>query len=488
MLIKCKTCYNVKIPIKYSQYIKEKQSKFEGGVFLIMDREEKVTENESLLKKDKNLVWHSMFRYGNGKDPMLIKKAEGTTVTDIYDNKYIDGVSGLWCVNVGYGREEIAKKAYEQMVEMTYAPLSDAHIPAVKLSEKLEEWLLGEYMFFYSNSGSEANETAFKIARQYQYQKGEKGRYKFISRYRAYHGNTFAALSATGQSHRKYRYEPLVPGFLHVFPPDCYRCPFNKSKDSCSLECVESINYTIKGEDKNTIAGVIMEPVITGGGILVTRDDYFKEVEKVCRYNEVLFIVDEVICGFGRTGESFGFKNYGVEPDIITMAKGITSGYQPLAVTAVKKEIFEKFTGKGEYEHLRHVNTYGGHPAACAAGIKNLEIIQEENLVESTREKSKLMERKLKDLYSSQYVGDIRVKGLMAGIELVKDKDSKEPIEAEKINQVISECKRGGLIIKKNADTIAEYNNILTLTPPLIISEKEINFITELLQDVIKGI
>ena len=443
--------------------------------------------DKNWLDKDKNLIWHSMFRYGSGKEPLLVKKAEGINIIDDKDNYYVDGLSGLWCVNIGYGREEMAKCTYDQMIEMSYTALTNSHLPAIELADKLNEWLDDEYIFYFSNSGSEANETAFKLARQYHHQNDNPGRYKFISRYRAYHGSSFASLAATGQSHRKYKYEPLAPGFLHIPPPDCYRCPFNKEKANCELECAIALEQTIIYENKNTIAGVIMEPVITGGGILVTRDDYFKKVEEICNAHGVLFIVDEVICGFGRMGNRFGYMQYNVSPDIITMAKGITSAYLPLSVTAVKKSIFDKFKEPGDYEHFRHVNTYGGHPAACKVAVKNMEIIEEENLIDNTKKMGKILEKKLQTLLNNKNVGDIRCKGLLAGIELVEDKKTKKPLNEEKVGQIIAECKDKGLIIGKNSDTIAEYNNILTLAPPLIISEKDIDFIVDTLRNVISS-
>lgn len=439
-----------------------------------------------IIEKDLNQVWHSMFRYGSKKEPMVVKEAEGVYVTDIYDNKYLEGMSGLWCVNVGYGREELAQVAYDQLLEMNYCALTNSHVPAVELADKLNSWLDDDYIFYYSNSGSEANETAFKIARQYFYQAGHPGKFKFISRYRAYHGNSFGALAATGQSHRKHRYEPLAPGFLHVHPPDCYRCAFNKKPESCELECAEAIEWTIKWEDSNTIAGMILEPIITGGGVILPRrDDYLKRVEEICKKYQVLFIVDEVICGFGRTGDKFGFMGYGVTPDIITMAKGISSGYLPLAATAVKKDLFEKFTDVGEYEHLRHINTYGGHPAACAVGLKNIEIIERENLAENAKTRGEQLEQELQDLYNSPHVGDIRCKGLLTGIELVEDKQTQEPLADSKVGQVIGECKKRGLIVGKNSDTIAGYNNIITIAPPLIVSEEDVSFIANTFKEAV---
>src|SRR5690606_5048419 len=188
--------------------------------------------------------------------------------------KYLDAMAGLWCVNVGYGREELAKAAYDQLKELPYFPMTHSHIPAIELGEKLNEWLGDDYVIFFSNSGSEANETAFKIARQYHQQNGEPERHKFIARYRAYHGNSMGALAATGQAQRKYRYEPLAPGFLHVTPPDLYRSPYKGTPEEQAIAAADEIDRVITWELDKTVAGVIMEPIITGGGVLMPHESY----------------------------------------------------------------------------------------------------------------------------------------------------------------------------------------------------------------------
>ena len=338
----------------------------------------RVHSQEELLAQDDKYIWHSMKPY-NPNATIVAAKAEGSWVTDTDGKRYLDAMAGLWCVNVGYGRQELAEAAYEQLKEMAYFPLTQSHIPAIKLAEKLNEMLGDDYVIFFSNSGSEANETAFKIVRQYHQQKGEYNRYKILSRYRSYHGNSMAALAATGQAQRKYKYEPLAPGFIHVAPPDSYRDDTNVS-DPKELSSVKEIDRTMTWELSETIAAMIMEPIITGGGILVPPEGYMKAAKEICEKHGALLIVDEVICGFGRTGKPFGFMNYDVKPDIITMAKGITSAYLPLSATAVRKEIYDAFKGSEEYDYFRHVNTFGGNPAACALALKNLEIMEKENL------------------------------------------------------------------------------------------------------------
>lgn len=296
-----------------------------------------IKEEKGLLKQDEEVVWHAMKPF-SPNSTIIAEKADGAWVTDHEGNRYLDAMAGLWCVNTGYGRKELAEAAYEQLKEMAYFPLSQSHTPAIKLAEKLNEMLGGGYVFFFSNSGSEANETAFKIVRQYYKQKGEHERYKIISRYRGYHGNTMATLAATGQAQRKYKYEPLAPGFIHVAPPDMYRQPEDEALAPTKLQSVQDIDKVMTWELNETVAAVIMEPIITGGGVIMPPENYMKGVKEVCEKHGALLISDEVINGFGRTGEPFGFMNYEVSPDIITMAKGITSAYLPLSATAVKKK------------------------------------------------------------------------------------------------------------------------------------------------------
>ncbi|MDQ0184273.1 aspartate aminotransferase family protein [Cytobacillus kochii] len=442
-----------------------------------------IKEEKGLLKKDAEVVWHAMKPF-SPNSTIIAEKADGAWVTDHEGNRYLDAMAGLWCVNAGYGRKELAEAAYEQLKEMSYFPLSQSHTPAIKLAEKLNEMLGGGYVFFFSNSGSEANETAFKIVRQYYKQKGEHERYKIISRYRGYHGNTMATLAATGQAQRKYKYEPLAPGFIHVAPPDMYRQPEDETLASTKLQSVQDIDKVMTWELSETVAAVIMEPIITGGGVIMPPENYMKGVKEVCEKHGALLISDEVINGFGRTGEPFGFMNYEVSPDIITMAKGITSAYLPLSATAVKKEIYDYFKGTEEYDYFRHVNTFGGNPAACALALKNLEIMEDEKLYERSKTAGDALKRTLlQKLQHHPYVGDVRGKGLLIGIELVEDQATKEPLAVEYVNKIISGCKEKGVLIGKNGATVAGYNNIITLAPPLNITDSDITFLIDTLTE-----
>ncbi|WP_150270119.1 aspartate aminotransferase family protein [Paenibacillus tepidiphilus] len=447
-------------------------------------------ENESRLaiEKDQRYLWHNITPYSEKNPPLIAASASGSWVTDIDGNRYLDGMSGLWCVNAGYGRKELADAAYQQLLSLPYFPLTQSHMPAIALAEKLNEWLEGDYVVFFSNSGSEANEAAFKIARQYHQQTGQHYRHKFIARYRGYHGSSLGALSATGQAQRKYKYEPLTGGFLHVAPPDSYRRPAGMTVEEFNLQSAGAIEDMIVWEGAETVAAVIMEPAITGGGVIVPHQVYLDRVQEICRRHGVLLIMDEVICGFGRSGRRFGHHNYGVKPDIVTMAKGLTSAYLPLSATAVRKELYEAFKDTSdEYGHFRHVNTFGGNPAACALALRNLQLLEEEGLVERADVLGRRLAGELAPLLTHKLVGDIRSFGLMTGIELVADKESKQPAPLDAVKGVIADCKARGLIIGKNGDTVAGFNNVLTLAPPLSSTDEDIQFITDTLKAVLNG-
>lgn len=443
------------------------------------------SKTEQWQERDRRHVWHAMKGFDPNASRMIVAEADGAWITDTDGNHYLDGMSGQWCVNAGYGRDELVDAASAQMKTMPYYPLVQTHMPAIELGEKLNEWLEDEYVVFYTNSGSEANETAFKIARQYHQLNGEPGRYKFVSRYRAYHGTTFASLAATGHAERKYRYEPLTPGFLHVAPPDRYRCAYCSDRPACNLQCATEIERVINWEMAETVAAVIMEPTITGGGMILPPKGYVEEVAQICEQTGVLLIIDEVITGFGRTGKKFGHQHHGIKPDIVTMAKGITSGYLPLGATAVRRELFEQFAETEQYDRLRHISTFGGNPAACALAIRNMEILESEGLIERSARMGEKWGEELAQLEDHPQVGQVRGKGLLFGVEMVEDKENKRPLSKEAVTEVISGCKERGLIVSSNFDTAPLFNNVITLCPPLSVSEEDLTFIVNTLKEAI---
>lgn len=441
-------------------------------------------QTKSLVEKDRENIWHHISAYNEKNPPMVIEKGEGAWITDHKGDRYLDGMAGLWAVNVGYGREEMAQAAYEQMKKLAYVPMTQSHGPAIELAEKINELLGADYKIFYSNSGSDANEVAFKLARQYHQQNGEPSRYKFISRYRAYHGSSMGALAATGQALRKYKYEPLAPGFLHIAPPDNYRRPAGQSVEEYNIQRAQEFEEKIIWEQKETIAGIIMEPLITGGGILIPHPIYVEKVQEICKRHGVLLIIDEVICGFGRTGKMFGHQHFNCKPDIITMAKGLTSAYLPLSITAIRKDIYDKFDTGEDNSHFRHVNTFGGNPAACALALKNIEILEHEHLVDRSAELGERLLKELEVLKDHPYVGDIRGLGFLMGIELVEDKETREPATNARMAKIIGDCKANGLIVGRNGDTVAGFNNILALSPPLSCTDEDFDFIVAVLKKV----
>lgn len=439
-------------------------------------------------KIDKSHVWHPLFQHQQLDDTDLIvfKSAHGTTLKDADGNEYLDAYSALWNVNVGYGRQEIADAVYAQIQELCYYPHSQINVPATELAEKLAQCLPGDLNHaYFCNSGSEANETAIKMARQYgrQTYPGEN-RYKIISRYRGYHGFTYGAMSATGQARRRKAFEPLVPGFHHASPPYCYRCPLDLDPQSCNDACVQEIERIIQYEGAETVIAVIAEPIIGGGGVIVPSDDYFPKLRKICDDYGLLLILDEVITGFGRTGKMFACEHWDVQPDIITLAKGLTSGYIPLGACVATTSVFNTFLGDPEENReFSQVCTYGGHPVACAAGVANLNILQAERLWENAEKVGNYLFEKLQNLKLLNIVGDVRGKGLMLAVELIK-KDGSQ-LETAKTNRIVGQLKENGVIVGKIGHAVDQPENIIHIAPPLILTESEADTIFDTLHQVL---
>ncbi|MEM8809659.1 MAG: aminotransferase [Cyanobacteria bacterium P01_G01_bin.38] len=448
-------------------------------------------EKADLGKMDAESLWHPLVQHKpfSKKPPKCMARGVGCYVTDTDGVEYFDGISGLWCVNIGYGRQEMAEVAYEQMVDLAYFPLTMSHEPGIRLAHKLLELLGYSGKVFFSTSGSEANETAFKIARQYHAQTAPPGsgpRYKIISRYRGYHGHTMGALSATAQAERKLKYEPLVPGFLHVSPPYHYRFGEGQSEAVYNAACLRELEQTIRYEGAESVAAVIVEPIISGGGVIVPPDGYLRGVREICDRTGILLIYDEVVNGFGRTGQMFGHQHWGVQPDIITFAKGLTSGYMPLSATVVKQSIFEAFLDDpGSDSHFRHITTYGGTPVCAAVGLRSIEILEREGLCDRAAEMGAYLLDKLQRLLDHPNVGDVRGKGLLLGVELVKDKVSKTPLESAAMASITQYCLDKQVIIGRNTNTIPGFTNVLILCPPLVITHPEADHLAETLYDAI---
>ena len=435
-----------------------------------------LTEEElSGVSQDLAHVWHPMTQHQGltGEKLTVVEKGCGTTLTDATGRTYLDAYSGLWNVNVGYGRDEIADAVYEQMKALSYYPHTHVNVPAARLAARLAQILPGELNHvFFSNSGSEANETALKIVRQYGRQRlPGQNRYKVIARYQGYHGFTFGAMSATGQVKRREKFEPLVPGFHHVDPPYCYRCPLKLSYPSCEVTCVAEIEEMIVREGPETVAAVIAEPIIGGGGVIVPRDEYLPRLRNICDKYDVLLILDGVITGFGRTGKMFAAEHWGVVPDIMTMAKGVTSGYLPLGACAVTPKVFDAFKGEPEEEReFSQVVTYGGHPVCCAAALANLDILLRERRWENAARVGGHLLDGLKSL-SSPFVGNVRGKGLMLAVELTDE--SGGFLDAARTAKVQARIREEGVIVGKMSHVMAGPESILFLSPPLVLTTEE---------------
>ena len=450
--------------------------------------EEKFAAGE-IIQTDKKHVWHPWVQNKIFKDhdPNLFVEGRGARVWDANCKEYIDAMAGLWCVNAGYGRESIAKAAYEQLLKLPYFPQTHATVPAARMAEKISS-LLHEGMkrVYFVNSGSEANEAAFKIARQWGRQAGGGTRYKIVGRYFSYHGTTLATLSAGGMADRKAKFEPLTPGFYHAAAPYCYRCPFGKAYPGCNLECARHIEYIINAEGPETVAGVLIEPIMSGLGVVIPPDEYLPTVEGICRKHGVLLLIDEVINGFGRTGKWFAHQHYGVKPDIVAMAKGISSAYVPLAATAATESLFESFLGEPEeMKHIVQVNTYGGHPVACAAGLENVRIMEEENLPGRAAEVGAHLVEGLKSLKTKYpMVGDVRGKGLLIGVELIKNKE-KDPLPGSVVADIMTKVMANGVIISRSAHTDRTLGNTLTICPPLVLTTEEADAVVAAIDKVL---
>ncbi len=431
-------------------------------------------------------LWRPMTQYRAGKAAFFIERGEGSTVWDSDGRSYVDAMSGLWCVNVGYGRSKLIEAATRQMERLAYAsPLRPCPV-TLELARKLSELLPGALNHtFFTNSGSEAVETAIKVARQSQQQRfpGES-RYKIIARYRGYHGWTLGALSATGQVDRKRRFEPLVAGFVHVGPPACEDCAAGVHSH-CSYDPVAEIAKRIRYEGPETIAAMIAEPIIGGGGVIEASPDYFPRLRKLCDENGILLIADEVITGFGRTGKMFGFEHWGgSSPDIITLAKGLSSGYQPIGATVASDDVFACFYGE-TYEHreFSQLSTFGGHPVAAAVSLANIALIEDEALVERSARLGEYLKREMIAL-GAPSIAEVRGRGLMIGLEMARN--GKRLSQAE-CDAIVAAVKARGVLIGRNSATVSELANVLTIAPPLSISEKDVETIVVAMRDALEA-
>ncbi len=409
----------------------------------------------------------------------IITRAEGASIIDGDGNRILDAMAGLWCVQVGYGREELARAAYDQMRELPYynSFFKTAPVPTVELAARLAG-LLGPGLphLFFNNSGSEAIDTVIRLVRHYWTQKGEPDRQIIIARENAYHGSTIAGVSLGGMGPMRAQGGPLLPGFSHIMQPYSFNEGFGEDADSFCARAVAALETRILELGPQNVAAFIGEPVQGAGGVIIPPAGYWPQIEAVCRKYGILLVCDEVICGFGRLGDWFGFQHYGVSPDIVSMAKGLSSGYVPISAVGVAGHIVETLRAAGG--PFIHGYTYSGHPTAAAVALANIDIIEREGLVRRTREETgPYLAQALQRLADHPLVGEVRSVGLLGAVEIVAEKGTNRRFGGKegKAGPILRDiCIDKGVMVRAVRDT-------LVMSPPLTITLAEIDQIIEVI-------
>jgi adenosylmethionine-8-amino-7-oxononanoate aminotransferase len=426
-----------------------------------------------IIKTDLDHLIHPLFHPKEHQEPFIWVRGQGAVLWTADGKEYIDGLSCLWNVNVGHGRKELAEAGARQMEQLAYASgyTGSTTIPAIELGERLASICYPSIShFFLTSGGAESNDSAIKTARFFWITKGKPGKTKIIAREHAYHGVTLASMSATGIAAYWPMFGGKLPGFIHIPSPYPYRFVSNDTSVSQGIAAANLLEKAILEEGPETVAAFMAEPVQGAGGLMVPQDDYFARIREICNKYDVLFIADEVITGFGRTGDWFGLTRYGVEPDMISFAKGITSGYIPLGGLGMADRVYEVVVNAPLTQRWMHAYTYSGHPTACAVALANLDVIERDGLVQETARKGKKLLKGLQEFASHPYVGDVRGQGLLAGLELVEDKATKKPFDpARKIGEkMFKECCDRGLFTRVRGD-------IFLLAPPFVISDAQLD-------------
>ena len=414
----------------------------------------------------------------------IFVKGEGVYVWDTDGKRYLDGLASLWNVHVGHGRKEINRAVAAQMDQLAFAPtlIGPTSAPTVRLATKLTKIApKGLSRVIFTSGGSESNETMIRLVRAYWKAKGKPKKTKFITLNQGYHGTSSGAAALTGIALFNDQVDPGLPGVIHMARPYCYRCELGKTYPSCKVDCADELERIIKREGAETIGAFVAEPIQGVGGVIVPPKEWLPKIREICSRHNILMVCDEVITGFGRTGTMFASSSAG--PDILVSAKGITSGYLPLGVVLFKEEIFQTFLKAGD-QAFWHGYTYTGHPTVCAAGLANIEIIESEKLVQKAREQGRYLQKQLATLKDLPIVGDVRGKGLMAAVELVKDKETKEMFAAETkvVARVWERALRSGLLTRMGGA------NIIAICPPLIITREQIDEMVATLRETLVAI
>ncbi|MEW6403445.1 MAG: aminotransferase class III-fold pyridoxal phosphate-dependent enzyme [Chloroflexota bacterium] len=414
----------------------------------------KLTAQE-IIDLNKEYTFFSWSAQGALK-PIPMTRAEGVYFYDANGKRYLDFASQLVNTNVGHQHPKVVKAIQDQAAQLTFASPSMATEPRGLLGKKLAEITPGDLKkTFFTLGGAEANENAIKIARFYT------GRYKILARYRSYHGATHGALALTGD-YRRLPAEPAMPGVVHFLDPYCYRCPFGWTKDTCHRECIKHVEEVIEHEGADQIAAIILEGVTGTNGLIVPPDDYWPRLREICDKHGILLISDEVMSGWGRTGEWFAVDNWNVTPDIITTAKGITSGYVPLGAVIVREHIAKYFDDKVLYAGL----TYNGHALACAAALATIEAYEEDKIFENAKIVGQHLGECLEELKQKHpSVGDVRYIGMFSALELVKNRETKEPLDPTPLKTFLIQ----------NGVYVFGFKNVLFVVPPLTITREQLD-------------
>ncbi|KQI67751.1 taurine--pyruvate aminotransferase [Loktanella sp. 3ANDIMAR09] len=438
----------------------------------------------AIVEADRAHVWHHLIQHKPFEtvDPRIIVEGRGLRVWDIKGKEHLDAVSGaVWTVNVGYGRKRIADAVAAQLTKMCFFAGASGTIPGAQFAEALIDKMPGMSRVYYANSGSEANEKAFKMVRQIAHKHHGGKKHKILYRERDYHGTTIANLSAGGQAERNSHYGPFVPGFIAV--PHCleYRAQDGWSGEAYGERAANAIEEVILREGPDTVGALCLEPITAGGGIITPPRGYWERVQEICAKYDILLHIDEVVCGLGRTGAWFGYQQYGVKPDIVTMAKGVASGYAAISCCVTTEKVFSMF--KDDSDHLgyfRDISTFGGCTAGPTAAIENMAIIEEENLLENSTQVGAYLKDSLNALMDRHpVIGDVRGLGLFAGAELVTDRDTKEPVNEKQVGAIVADCMAQGVIIGATNRSVPGFNNTLLFAPALIATRDDIDQICD---------
>ena len=449
--------------------------------------------NNTLIQNDKDHVWHHLTQHKGfeSTDPMMVANAKGMVVTDTNGNEYLDGTSGgVWTVNLGFGRDDMVQAVSNQLTKIPYFAGSFGNEPAAEYAKEVTSLMPGLDRVYYSNSGSEANEKGYKMVRQLAHFHNDGKKHKIIYRDRDYHGTTIGAMSSSGQIQRKKQYGPFAPGFVEMPHCCCYRCPFGKKYGECNIECATVLEDIIKKEGPDTVGSVVLEPITAGGGVIPPVPEYFPIIESICRKYDVLLHIDEVVCGLGRTGKWFGYQHYDVQPDIVTTAKGLAAGYAAVSITVTTEKLFNMFkedpTNVDSY--FRDISTFGGSTAGPAAAFEVLKIIKREKLLENVNEVGEHLKNKLLELQDKhEMIGEVRGKGLFCGVELVKDRATKEPVDETVAAGVAAHCFKNKVMIGRTNRSFETNNNVLLFSPAFICTKTDIDLIVESVDNALEA-